>query len=105
MPKNCPNCGLLNPDEAAQCECGNILHLDPESATKTPVRHTGDVVRKSMLPQTWLLRGILLGIVIGPILGLLFRRGDHWADRALGGLVAGFVLGVFCGLSGWWLHH
>jgi hypothetical protein len=31
MPRDCPHCGLVNPDESRQCDCGFDFHGGPEA--------------------------------------------------------------------------
>lgn len=90
--KTCPQCGLLNPDDGAVCECGfDLVHGDATAAAG--VRRA--TRRRGRLYQIGGLALVIFGIaggnaIVGLGVPLYVSFGSHRAD--LGLIIVGGVL-------------
>jgi hypothetical protein len=97
MPRDCPHCGLVNPDESRKCDCGFDFHGGPQA-----LREVYKIGQGNMIAG-----GCMVALGIGLMALFLFGFGGPTFTFALAGLTfAGLAL-FARGLSQFWnsRHH
>jgi hypothetical protein len=102
MPKTCSWCGLVSPDEAARCDCGESLSRFPDSATPP--------VRIALGPQRWITQWAAGCAAVAFVFGILWAAersawaGHDWGADLMVALIFGTLCGCLLGALTWWLR-